>query len=143
MLKPTENTNTTEDEPLKSKWLEENIKTAAKVLGLTYEPHIDKYVITEIVERYNKEVRRFSRTRPEKENYGPNTFKRAGYLAFWIRKLKPLRCGDHGHRYANESLAYFAGQALIDSNYPGDITASVRVAKKGKRLTVAKFQEEI
>jgi hypothetical protein len=139
MPRPTVNTNS---EPLEARWLIDNIKALAEVHGFKYDRHnVDTYIIKEIVDRYNKEVERHVQAHPDS---GPNTFKQAGYLTFWIRKLKPLRCSTLKYRYANEVLAYYAGLSLIDTRYPGDVEVARRVeGEEDKKKAVARFQEEL
>jgi len=50
----------------------------------------------------------------------PNTYKHAGYLTFWIRKLKPFRHYPiFGGTQTNEFLALQFGLATVSSQFPG------------------------
>ena len=61
----------------------------------------------------------------------PNEFKQAGYLTFWIRKLKPFRHYPiFGGTQTNEYLALHFGLATVSSQHPGVYSK----ATKSRRL---------
>jgi hypothetical protein len=109
----------TSNDDLTKNWLVDAIKAFAEAEGFKYGANnVDPYIIGEIVNRYNHEVNRYSAAHPDS---GPDTFKRAGYITFWIRKLKPLRCsttrrnhgGSQGKGGARQNRQAFSGGTLL------------------------------
>ena len=120
-------------------WLLGKIKAVATHYGFKADSStIDPLIIKEIAFRYNKEIE----NRKKQKGY-PDAFKQAGYLAFWIRKLKPLRCTASRVALINEAFAYFAGLAIIDSVHPGSPQVSRRVKRDptGSGFTDTDFQD--
>lgn len=74
-------------------------------------PWFHKKILVETINRYQKDLRRSARH--------PNEFKQAGYLTFWIRKLKPFRHYPiFGETATNELLALYFGLATLAANHP-------------------------
>jgi hypothetical protein len=53
-------------------------------------------------------------------SYNINTFKMAGIICFWIRKLKPFYVTNNAadHRYINEYIAFLTGYTFVYNDVP-------------------------
>lgn len=125
----------TESDDLTWQWLQSRIKELSQSLGFKVDDStVDTVVLREIALRFNKETAR----RP-----GMDAFKRAGFLAFWIRKLKPIQPRATRLLLVNELFAYVAGLAVVDSVHPGAIRACHRIPSAQREETVDKFEREL
>ena len=78
----------------------------------------DSYIIDEIVDRYNRDIKRVMVSSLPN---GPDIFKQAGYLTFWIRKLKPVVLAPNMRKDLNglnEVFAFLAGLVYIKNRFP-------------------------
>jgi hypothetical protein len=100
----------------------ELVETAAQALGFEITSDtLNARVLGEVVDRYNRDIERLMVISLPK---GVDAFEQAGYLTFWIRKLKPVidPTKDDGHwRRINEVLAFTIGFCVLKSVYPGNI----------------------
>ena len=104
------------NEELTFDWLNRQIIGFCEDCEIEVHSHtLNDHTIDEVVKRYNRDIT----YRP-----GPDIFKRAGYLTFWFRRLKPIhpeattRRQASQMRHVNEVCAYYLGISMIQSIHP-------------------------
>lgn len=107
-------------------WLSKRIHHCCEELGVEIQPHtISKDILERVAVRYNADLRRACNG-----DDGPDIFKQAGYITFWIRKLKPLHTDNSKVAHLNETIGIYLGLALICSlpEHVGHIRKAARSA---------------
>ena len=102
--------------------IREYLEDAAKLLGFEIgNDGINEQILSEIAWRYNRDIKRLMISSTLQT--GLDAFKQGGYLAFWIRKLKPVVVPQDDEKWIriNEILAFSVGIAMIKSEHPGNI----------------------
>ena len=100
---------------LKYENLDGLIQNATKELGFKINANTyNRHIVREIAERYNRDILRLMLGSLQN---GPDIYKQAGHITFWIRKLKPLEplpAQRKKYQHINEFAAMTAGKSLIE-----------------------------
>jgi hypothetical protein len=104
-----------------------------KLYAGSYE--IDKFAVEEIARRYAYDVYRLHRYHSTERI---DCHKIAGYLTYWICRLRPIRVKDFGTYFENTKTPQFINEVFALFIGMGRINERNRRSGSGKRATISK-----